>query len=185
MTRTAELSANIAPSLLIRTNIRCASREVPFAHSPLHYYHHKNLAAAASVPRAIFAAGVQQRLNHRRVGDSAIFNFTNVEESWFEGISRVPLGSIVTLRPGQPRVLREYYDPTDIPKVRLESDAAYIRRTSELLDEGVRACLAGFSRPGVTLSGGLDFPASGGPRSRQPSLHAETAHLHIPSIGRL
>ncbi|MGH8525323.1 MAG: asparagine synthase-related protein, partial [Gammaproteobacteria bacterium] len=43
-------------------------------------------------------------------------------------------------------------------KVRLQSDADYIARASELLDEGVQACLAGFDKPGTTLSGGLDSP---------------------------
>lgn len=130
----------------------------PLKAPPLHYFVDGQLVASASVPRALFAAGVERSLNQRRVADSAVFNFDNVEESWFEGISRVPLGSIVGLRRQTDRELTRYYDPTNVPKVRLKSDAAYIARAGELLDEGVRACLSGFSRPGATLSSGLDSP---------------------------
>ena len=130
----------------------------PLRGPPLHYFHDDNLIAAASVPRALFAAGVEQRLNERRLGDSALINFTNREESWFEGVSRVPTDCVIQLEPGRPRVLRKYYDLLSMPNVRLKSDAEYLARASELLDEGVRSCMAGFKRPGSTLSAGLDTP---------------------------
>ena len=38
------------------------------------------------------------------------------------------------------------------------TDDEVVARVGELLDEGVRACIAGFDRPGSTLSGGLDSP---------------------------
>ncbi|HEX6661066.1 MAG TPA: asparagine synthase-related protein [Sphingomicrobium sp.] len=125
---------------------------------PLCYFHDDQLVAAASVPRALFAAGVEQRLNWDHVVDSALINFTNRESTWFENVSRVPLGSIIELRRGRARSLRKYYDLFDLPKVRMKSDAEYIARASELLDEGVRACMAGFHDPGAALSGGLDSP---------------------------
>ena len=42
--------------------------------------------------------------------------------------------------------------------MRTGSEGECIARVGELLDEAVRACLTGFRRPGVTLSGGLDSP---------------------------
>lgn len=125
---------------------------------PLHYFHDDELAAAASVPRAIFASGVDQLLNEQRVTDSSGLNFTDVESSWFVGLSRVPVGSVVELEHGQPRRLRQVYDLFAAPRSRPASDEECIRRVGELLDEGVRACIAGFERPGTTLSGGLDSP---------------------------
>ncbi|MFL6783261.1 MAG: asparagine synthase-related protein [Sphingomicrobium sp.] len=125
---------------------------------PLVYYHDERLAAVASVPRALFAAGVEQRLNEAHVADSALNNFTDRESSWFENVIRVPVGSTVELKRGQPRELRKYYDLLLAPNVRMNSDAEYIARAHELLDDGVRACLSGFDRPGVALSGGLDSP---------------------------
>jgi asparagine synthase (glutamine-hydrolysing) len=69
------------------------------------------------------------------------------------------LGSVVELErgrgPGRPR---KYYDLFALPDVRMKCDADYLARASELLDEGVRACLAGFGCPGATLSSGLDSP---------------------------
>jgi len=128
----------------------------PFRAPPLVYFQDDLLAAAASVPRALFAAGVERRLNEIHVADSALINFTDAEASWFEDIHRVPLGSVVDIRRGNERALRKPYDLFDLPDVRMNSDADYIARAGELLDEGIRACLKGSRRPGATLSGGLD-----------------------------
>lgn len=146
----------------------------PLRAPPLHYSFDDRLAAVASVPRALFAAGVERRLNENHVADSALINFTDAEASWFEGVHRVPLGSVVELERGQPRHLRKVYDLLAMPDVRLASDADYIARAGELLDEGVRACLAGFRKPGATLSGGLDSP--------QVAIHALAA---LPAGQRL
>ena len=130
----------------------------PLRAPPLCYFHDERMAAVASVPRALFAAGMERRLNERHAADSALANFSNAEASWFEDIYRVPLGSVVELERGTKRRLRKVYDLLAVPDVRMASDADYIARAGELLDEAVRACLAGFSRPGATLSGGLDSP---------------------------
>jgi asparagine synthase (glutamine-hydrolysing) len=130
----------------------------PLRAPPLYYFHDADMAVAGSVPRIFFAAGVPQRLNERRVSDSGMINFLDQEASWFEAIHRVPIGSIVELRHGHPRVLRRFYDHLDIPEVNVKSDSECIARVRELLDEAVRVCLDGFKRPGVTLSGGLDSP---------------------------
>lgn len=130
----------------------------PLRAPPLYHFHDEELVAAASVPRALFAAGIPQRLNQVRVVDSAMINFSDQEASWFENIFRVPLGCTVELQRGRPRILTRYYDPLSVPPVRVNSYADCIARVSELLDEGVRACLSGFRKPGATLSGGLDSP---------------------------
>ena len=130
----------------------------PLRAPPLYHFQDGELVAAGSVPRIFFAAGVPHRLNERRVADSGMINFLDQEASWFEGIHRVPLGSIVELRRGQPRTLKRYYDPLAVSEVEVGSDAECIARVEELLDEAVRICLAGFGKPGVTLSGGLDSP---------------------------
>lgn len=130
----------------------------PLRAPPLHYFHDSDRVAAASVPRALFASGIEQRLNEVRVADSALLNFSDEETTWFENIARVPLGAVVELEPGRPRLLRNYYDLLALPDVRMHNDEAYIARANELLDEGVRAALAGSRTPGTTLSGGLDSP---------------------------
>lgn len=130
----------------------------PLRAPPLYYSHDEYLTAVASVPRALFAAGIERRLNERRVADTTLINFTDTEAGWFDGVARVPLGHAVELERGKPRSLRKCYDLFASPNVRMKSDADYVARAKELLDEGVRVCMAGFSRPGATLSGGLDSP---------------------------
>jgi asparagine synthase (glutamine-hydrolysing) len=131
----------------------------PLRAPPLLYHAGHQLAAAASVPRALFAAGVPMHINETRVADSAVFNFHDDEASWFMDIARVPLGSVVILeRGGVEKQLHRWFDFASIPDVRMERDEDYIAKAEELLDQGVRACLAGFERPAATLSGGLDSP---------------------------
>jgi len=130
----------------------------PLRAPPLYYFHDQQVAVAGSVPRIFFAAGVPQRLNEVRVADSAMINYSDQEAGWFEAIYRVPIGCIVELQRGCPRVLKRYYDPLAAAPTRPGSEAECIARVDELLDEAVRACLAGFRTPGVTLSGGLDSP---------------------------
>lgn len=130
----------------------------PLRAPPLVYANQAEMAVAASVPRAVFAAGIEKRLDETRLADSAMINFTDREASWFEGLKRVPLGSIVELRQGQPPRLSQYYDLARVPRQRLPSVDAYVARTRELLDEAVLATLHGFKRPAATLSGGLDSP---------------------------
>jgi asparagine synthase (glutamine-hydrolysing) len=149
----------------------------PLRAPPLCYSHDPSLAAVASVPRALFAAGVEQRLNERRLSDSAMINFTDQEASWFENVARVPLGHAVELERGRPRTLRKCYDLFAAPDVRMDSAADYVARASELLDEGVRACMAGFTRPGATLSGGLDSP-----QVAVRALSALPAGLRLPTF---
>jgi len=130
----------------------------PIRAPPLYYSHDDRLTAAASVPRALFAAGTSKRLNDSNIADMALANFADAEASCFRDVARVPLGSVVELGRGRSRVLRRTYNVLDIPDQPVSSDSDVIRKTGELLDEGVRACLTGFSRPGSTLSGGLDSP---------------------------
>lgn len=130
----------------------------PLRAPPLYYFHDEQVAVAGSVPRIFFAAGATQHLNEVRVADNAMINYSDQEASWFEALYRVPLGCIVELQRGSPRLLKRYYDPLAAAPVRTGSEGECIARVGELLDEAVRACLTGFRRPGVTLSGGLDSP---------------------------
>ena len=130
----------------------------PLRAPPLHYFAAEHLMAAASVPRALFAAGVDPRLNEDRVADSALMNFSDNEASWFEDVRRVPLGHVVELKRGGARDIRQPYDLFSAADVRFGTDEEYLKRADELLTEGVRVCMAGFANPGSTLSGGLDSP---------------------------
>lgn len=128
----------------------------PLRAPPLHYARSSQRVAASSVPRALFAAGIERRLDEDRSADSAMLNFTDPESTWFAGVAKVPLGSVVTLRPEQDRQLETWYDLLSLPDVRLGCDADYVERANALLGEAVAACLGNASKPGSTLSSGLD-----------------------------
>lgn len=139
-----------------RENRRLRLSRSPFRAPPLVYHRDDRHVCAASVPRAIHAAGLPPRLNEGRAADSAMLNFTDSEATWFEGIERVPLGTIVEVRRGARRKLDKFYDLFSKPDVRMARDEDYVERARELLDEGIEACLAGSRTPGSTLSSGLD-----------------------------
>ncbi len=129
----------------------------PLRAPPLHFHAGAGRAIAASVPRAIHAAGLPVRLNETKLADHGLFNFSDPGSGWYEGIERLPLATEVVLTPAG-RSTRRVYDLRDVPKVRLGSDAEYLEAAHGLLAEGTRAALHGSKRPGVMLSGGLDSP---------------------------
>lgn len=127
----------------------------PLRAPPLHYHASRERVIAASAVRAIFACGIERRLNDAKLADHALFNFTGEGEGWYMGLHRVPLGSVVEFTPDREQV-RGYYDFGAIPEVRCASTADYLAEARHVLTEATRAALAGSTRPAAMLSGGLD-----------------------------
>jgi asparagine synthase (glutamine-hydrolysing) len=113
---------------------------------------------AGSVPRVLFAAGIERKIDDHHMADSLLYNLSDPTATWFEGVSQVPVGSVVEIDRGGAAERRSTYNIHHIPMHRPKNDAEAIATVSELLDEGVRACMRGFERVGVTLSAGLDSP---------------------------
>jgi asparagine synthase (glutamine-hydrolysing) len=139
-----------------RSSMRLARS--PIRAPPLYYVHGDGLTGAASVPRALFAAGARQDLSEANYADMAWFYFADPEASCFRDVFRVPVSSAVELERGKARVVRQTYDVMAVPKQKVSSDQEVLETVSALLDEGVKACLRGFKKPGATLSSGLDSP---------------------------
>lgn len=127
----------------------------PLRAPPLHYHQAGPRVIASNVPRAILAMGLDQQLDPIKLADLAWFNTATDRTRWYEGIARVPLGSVVEIDLRGSRV-RSYYDPHSLPEVRLPRTEDYIEQADALLGEAVSSALEGFARPGVLLSGGLD-----------------------------
>jgi len=127
----------------------------PLRAPPLHYHCGDGRVIAATAVRALFACGIEQRLNDAKLADMAWFNAGDEQRGWFEGVSRVPLGSVVTVTPGG-AATEHYYDPGSLPRLPRSSRADYLAEAEALLAEGARAALAGSRKPAVLLSGGLD-----------------------------
>lgn len=129
----------------------------PLRAPPLHFHAAAERVIVASVPRALFACGVPQRINAAKLADNALFNPGDDRSGWFEGVERVPLGT--ELRFALSGLYeRRYHDLYGLPPVRLGSDAEYLEAAHSLLAEATRAALRGAQRPAIMLSGGLDSP---------------------------
>lgn len=127
----------------------------PLRAPPLHYHVDARRVIAASVVRALFACGVAQELDDEKLADMAWFNASDEQRSWYRGVSRVPLGSTVTLTPDRLSTDR-YYDIAALRPLPRAAVADHIAQAQALLEEGTRAALAGSKRPAIMLSGGLD-----------------------------
>lgn len=131
----------------------------PIAAPPLNYWHDKDRFIVSSIASAIFSTGeIEQRLDQQKIADTLLLNYNEGARSWFEGVSRLDCGhrAIITK---QGVTTASFYDVSAIPKVRFKDDRDYRDAVRELLEEGVRSALDGFSRPAICLSGGFDSQA--------------------------
>jgi len=130
----------------------------PWSAPPLCFAHFDGQSVAASVPRAILAAGLPAELDPVKMADNLYFNLLERSRGWYRGMQRVAHGTVVTLAPdGTSRVV-DFYDPRELPEVRFRRDEDYVEAASALLAEATAHALRGAKRPGIMLSGGLDSP---------------------------
>lgn len=143
-------------AIAVRTDGSMRLSRSPWSAPPLAYVIGPHAIMAASVPRALFAAGFPAELNRDRVIDSLMINFRFDEDGWFKGVRRVPQGAIVELSSAP--VVDRWYDPLALPRIRLSRDEDYVDAASALLAEAVGKALRPPGRAGLKLSGGLDSP---------------------------
>ena len=144
-----------AAAVIDRTRQTLRLVRSPLRAPPLHFHHAGQRVIASNVPRAVLAAGIAAQLDPLKLADNAWFNYASDRTGWYETIARVPLGTTIEFGPGG-MDLRRYYDPLNLPEVRLPRAQDYVEQADALLKEAVAAALDGFARPGVLLSGGLD-----------------------------
>ncbi len=138
----------------------------PWCNLPLFYARDRTALVAASVPRAIFAAGWPQELREEAIARMLVYRFDHDEATPFAGVSEVPVGTIALVTRESVR-LNRWYDPVTAAKlVRFKSDDDYVEAGRAVLDEAARAALRPSRRPGATLSGGLDSPLVAGALAR-------------------
>ncbi|MFN3517097.1 MAG: asparagine synthase-related protein [Novosphingobium sp.] len=148
----------------------------PWSAPPLCYAHFDGQTVAASVPRAILAAGLPAELDQTRLADNLYFNLQERTRGWYRGMHRVAQGSVVRIAADGSARTKVYYDPGELPEVRLPNDDSYVEAANALLAEATARTMAGAKRPGIMLSGGLDSPLLAveamqqlGPSTRLPS----------------
>lgn len=130
----------------------------PLRAPPLHYCVKPSHVVASTVPRALFACGIPREVDETKLADMAWFNASEEQRSWFKGVARVPLGSVVEIEQGGTAKEWRYYDLSKLPRLPKADLRDYLAQADTLLADGTRAALAGSKRPAVMLSGGLDSP---------------------------
>ena len=125
-----------------------------YGHTAL-YWHRSGstLAFASSLKGVLALPEVPRRLDEIRLGETLVICAARGAPTMYEGIERLPTARILTFDAGGVRT-REYWSLLDVPEVRLASDAAYVERAQELLDDAVRVRLRTTKPVATTLSAG-------------------------------
>lgn len=144
----------------------------PWDAPPLHHCHFDGQSVVSSVPRVLLSAGLPERLDRTRLADNLYFNLSDRTRGWYEGAHRVGYGSVVKLSSDGAIRTHSFYDPLASGPVRLKRDEDYVEAANALLAEATGKALAGATRPGVMLSGGLDSPLLAAEVLRQLPLEA-------------
>lgn len=131
----------------------------PIQAPPLHIWHDAERLVISTTPRAIFATGeIERKVDEQKLADSLYLNYAEGERGWFAGVTRLPTGTCMTFTQDKVQTDR-WYDPGNLPPVRFKRDEDYVEAANALFEEATRAALQGFSRPAVSVSGGLDSQA--------------------------
>ncbi|TNE33777.1 MAG: hypothetical protein EP350_03445 [Alphaproteobacteria bacterium] len=139
-----------------RANVRLARS--PLIAPPLYVWRNGSRLIAASLPRTIFASGVELRLDPHRIADVALFNFGDGSRSYYRGLSRVPCGSRQHHDLAGERSAQFWNIGRVTPQV-FSGDQDYLDALNGLLDRAVCANIEGAVSPALQLSGGLDSQA--------------------------
>jgi asparagine synthase (glutamine-hydrolysing) len=131
-----------------------------FGVKPLYYAHGDDWFVFGSEIKALLA----HPRTPRRANAAMVYDFLSLkladhtDETFFDGIKRLPGAHVLVVRPGEAPKLHRYWDVR--PAFRLDSDPAEephaIERFRELFDDAVRVRLRSDVAIGTCLSGGVD-----------------------------
>lgn len=136
-----------------------------FGEKPFFYFLDKDLFIFASEMKALWAAGIDRRVNLK-----LLFNFLTIgyvenpnipEETFFEGINKLPAASFLKYSfdngPSDPPcVVSNYWDIDIESENKMITDADAIDQFGTLLQRSVKRRLRSDVAVGTSLSGGLD-----------------------------
>ncbi|MBA4164158.1 MAG: hypothetical protein C0510_05945 [Erythrobacter sp.] len=122
---------------------------------PLHYWRDGNRLVVSSIPRALFSAGMDVRIDDAKLGDALLLNYRDATRSWYRGSCRVACGTFELHGPDR-TVRQRFWSVENVPQVLFARDEDYVEAVDEQFCRATRAELEGVSRPAIALSGGLD-----------------------------
>jgi asparagine synthetase B (glutamine-hydrolysing) len=151
----ARLRGCFVAAVIDRERRRAVVVRDPLGTHPLYYARTPGAVLFATRPdRLLESPSVSRALNRVALADHLCLRWPNPEETFFDAVRRVPIGSIVEVAAGRVTISRSWNPlPTDGPVSWHEGDAAaaFDRAFSRSVDR----CL-GAGPTGIFLSGGLD-----------------------------
>src|SRR5262249_22784368 len=102
---------------------------------------------------------VPRILNKDKVGDTLVQRGVDGESSYYQDINRVLPGYIVKVR-GTSFSRDRFWDPENIPDVRLKTDNDYLEAFREHLNAAIKARLRSSGPRCAPIPAGLDSPSS-------------------------
>jgi asparagine synthase (glutamine-hydrolysing) len=131
-----------------------------FGIKPFYYLHTAERFVFASEIKAILACpGVRGNLSYESVPEYLAFGYLSGEETFFQGIKKLPPGhTLEVTEAGEVRIER-YWDLKDRPPAESRSFNSYAREYGDRLEQTVSDHLMSDVPLGVFLSGGLDSSA--------------------------
>lgn len=139
-----------------KRQVRLARSATSFC--PLHYWRDGHRLVVSSIPRALFAAGLDVQIDDARLGDTLLLNYRDATTSWYRGARRVTCGTFEQHDP-QRAMRQRFWSVEDVPKVHFARDEDYVEAVDEQFRRATRAEMEGVARPAIALSGGLDSQA--------------------------
>ena len=122
---------------------------------PLYYTADGATVAVASEIKALLAAGTQACVNPDGLRQYLAFQFCLDQTTLFDGVSKLPGGCNLVVRPGQPPQVTRWWDLRfDIDQT--HDEAWFADTLNRLVQDAVRVRLHTDAPIGVYLSGGLD-----------------------------
>ncbi len=125
----------------------------------LYYHRGSDFVAFATTFRALQALpGVPRRLDELGIADFLILNGNHPEETFYQGLRRVPGATVMAFDARGQRANR-YWAPDPEHTLRLAGDGEYVEAARELLDRAVSCRLRAAAPVAAEMSGGLDSSA--------------------------
>jgi asparagine synthase (glutamine-hydrolysing) len=152
------------------------------------FYHRGNgFVAIASMPKGLLAIpGIYQGFDSQRVVDNLVLTHPNWQSSYYQGISRLPLGHTLRITPAGVEC-RPYWHPCDAKPIRFQRDEDYVEALLEIFDQATAARLRSPRGIAAQLSAGMDSSSVVATAARllEPEHRRLLAYTSVPREGFL
>jgi len=147
-----------------------------FGEKPFYYHFNNKQLAFASEMKALWAAGIQRKVNLKMLFNFITIGYVdnpeNPEETFYEDIFKLPPASKLYYTPGNNEfIIERYWDIDTAIQDKKITDAEAIERFKHLLTDSIQKRLRSDVTIGTSLSGGLDSSSIVALINHEQSLH--------------